>query len=385
MTEKRDYYEVLGVSRTATQEEIKKAYRRKARECHPDVNREDPCAEDRFKELGEAYEVLCDTQKRAVFDQYGHAGMSGAAGGYGAGAAYGDMGFADIFESFFGATMGGSGRPDPRGADLRYDLGISLEEAAFGMERVVRIARQMTCGTCQGSGAESGRPTPCPACAGTGQRRQTSTNFFGMQFTTVTTCDRCQGTGELIANPCTTCGGSGRTRQVEELTVKVPAGVDTGSRIRFRSAGDAGLRGAAAGDLMVAIHVRPHSMFQRRGTELVAEAQLPFATAALGGKLTVPTLDGEDVVDIPPGTQSGQTFRLRGHGMPDVNSTHRGDLHIVVTINVPTDLNARQRELLREYAKERGENVDHKPKNVFQRVKEAVEDVVEEAKEAFGT
>lgn len=384
MTEKRDYYEILGVSRTAAPDEIKKAYRRKARECHPDVNRHDPCAEDNFKELGEAYEVLCDEQKRAAYDRFGHAGLNGAAG-FDGGSHFNDMGFADIFESFFGGGVNGTSRPDPRGGHLRFDLEISLEEALSGVERVIRIVRQGTCQKCQGSGAASGRPTPCPACAGTGQRRQTSTNIFGMQFATMTTCDRCSGMGEIIADPCVACSGSGRTRQPDELTVQVPPGVDTGSRIRFRAAGDVGLRGAQAGDLMVMLRVRQHDVFQRRGTELVCETQLPFTTAVLGGKLTVPTLDGPEIVEVAPGTHSGQTFRVRGKGMPELNnSTRRGDLHVVVTINVPTNLTARQRELLREFAQERGENVEHKPKNVFQRVKEAVGEAVDDAREALG-
>ncbi len=383
MADKRDYYEVLGVERGAAPEEIKKAYRRKARELHPDVNRTDPQAEDRFKELGEAYEVLGDANKRAAYDRFGHDGPS-AMGGHFTGE---EFGFSDLFESFFGAGNRMT-RPDPRGADLRYDMEITLEDAAFGAERVIRVPHQATCPTCHGVGAEHGNPVPCPACAGTGQRRQSSSNLFGMQFTTVIPCDRCGATGEIITNPCITCNGTGRTRISEEITVNVPRGVDTGSRIRFRGKGDAGLRGAQAGDLLVAVHVRQHAVFQRRGADLFCEVLLPFGTAALGGKLTVPTLDGDGEVDIPTGTQPGSVFRLRGKGMPDLHGGHLGDLHAVVSLAVPTDLTPRQRELLEEYAEERGENIDHKAKSVFQKVKEAVEDVVDEyrdkAKEAFG-
>jgi len=386
MAEKRDYYEVLGVGRTATPEEIKKAYRQQARRLHPDVNRDDPHAEEHFKELGEAYEVLSDVQKRAAYDRFGHAGFSGGMGG-GAESPFGDFGINDIFESFFGGG-GQMQRPDPRGADLRYDVEITLEEAAFGTERTIRVPHLGGCETCHGTGAETGGPIPCPACHGTGQRRQTSTNFFGMQFSTIAPCEQCGATGEVIPHPCRTCGGQGRLRVVEELALKIPAGVDTGSRIRHRGKGDAGVRGAEAGDLMVVIHVKQHARFQRRGLDLISEMPLPFTTAALGGKLMVPTLDGEEELTIPPGTQTGHLLRLRGKGMPELNSTHRGDLHVMVNVVVPTDLPPRQRELLRELAHERKENVDFKPKNVFQKVKEAVEEVVDDyrdrSKEAFG-
>lgn len=388
MADKRDYYEVLGVARTASPEEIKKAYRRLARQHHPDVNQADPHAEERFKELGEAYDVLSTPQKRATYDRFGHAGLGGAAGGH-PGGAYEDFGFGDLFESFFGGGASHMQRPDPRGADLRYDLEVTLEEAAFGAEHAIRVPHQTTCTTCGGSGAESGKAVPCPACAGTGQRRQTSSNFFGVQFATVTPCDRCGATGEILADPCKSCAGHGRMRTVDDLSVAIPPGVDTGSRIRFRNRGDVGLRGATAGDLMVVIHVKQHAVFQRRGTDLLCEVPLPFSTAALGGKLTVPTLEGDSEVEVPPSTQTGHVFRLRGKGMPELNSMQRGDLHVVVTVAVPTDLNARQRELLREYAAERGENVEHHAKkSVFQRVKEAVEDAVDDyrdkTKEVFG-
>ena len=390
MAEKRDYYEILGVARTANQDEIKKAYRKCARTLHPDINRDDPHAEERFKDLGEAYDALCDEQKRAVYDRFGHAGLQGGMGNAGGGmhgSPFGDFGISDLFETFFNGG-GTASRPDPRGDDLRYDLEITLEEAAFGAERTVNIPHQSTCPTCDGRGSEHGNAVPCPACAGLGQRRQSASNIFGMQFSTVVPCDRCAGSGEIIANPCQSCGGNGRTRQYEELVVKIPAGVDSGSRIRFRGKGDAGLRGAQAGDLLVFINVRQHERFQRRGADLMCEMSLPFTTAALGGKLHVPTLNGDEIIDIPPGTQPGHVFRLRSKGMPVLNSSAHGDLHVVMSLAVPHDLSARQQELLREFANERGENVDHRPKSVFQKVKEAVGDVVddyrEKTKDAFG-
>ncbi|MHB9130184.1 MAG: molecular chaperone DnaJ [Armatimonadota bacterium] len=388
MAAKRDYYEVLGADRNASPEELKKAYRRLARQHHPDVNRDDPEAEERFKELGEAYDALSDPQKRAAYDRYGHAGLNGMGGMGGHGSSvFEEFNVSDIFESFFGG-MGQPSRPDPRGSDLGYEMEITLEEAASGVERQIRVPHQGVCGSCNGSGAEHGAAIPCPACAGTGHRRQTGTNFFGMHMTTVVPCDRCSGTGEIVPNPCSTCAGTGRVREVQEVLVQVPPGVDTGSRIRYRGKGDTGFRGAQAGDLMVGLRVQPHKTFERRGTELICEIPLPFTTAALGGKLAVPTLDGGTTVDVPAGTQTGHAFRVRGKGMPDLHSSRHGDLHVVVTVTVPTDLTGRQRELLRELAGERGENVEHTTKSVFQKVKEVVEDVVGEyrdkTKEAFG-
>ena len=377
MAEKRDYYEVLGVDRNASADELKKAYRNLARKLHPDVNQVDPHAEEQFKELGEAYDALSDPQKRAAYDRFGHAGMQGRMGAGGGG--YGDFGVNDLFESFFGGGRQG-GRPDPTGDDLRYDVDITLEEAAFGVEQTFRYPHQGSCPTCQGRGSETGTPVPCPACAGTGQRRQTAANFFGMQFATMAPCDRCNATGEIVPNPCAKCGGTGRAHAYDEIQATIPPGVDNGSRIRFRGKGDAGLRGAQAGDLMVFINVKPHAVFQRRGADLFCEAPMAFTTATLGGKLVAPTLDGDDIVDVPPGTQTGMVFRLRGKGMPTLNSNSKGDLHVVVKLEVPSDLTARQRELLRQFAEERGENIDHKPRSVFQKVKDAVGDV----KEAFG-
>jgi len=377
MPEKRDYYEVMGVARGASADEIKKSYRRKARELHPDVNRENPHAEEQFKELGEAYEVLSDPQKRTLYDRYGHAALNGAAGRGGGSTVFDEFGFGDIFETFFGGG-GGMQRPDTRGSDLRYDLVITLEEAFSGVERTIHFPHMTVCATCRGAGSESGAPVPCPACAGTGQRRQMSNNFFGMQFSTVTPCDRCNATGQLITNPCKACRGEGRARVTEDLTVRIPPGVDTGSRIRHRGKGDMGLRGAQSGDLIVMIGVREHSVFKRRGSDLFCEVELPFTVAALGGKLPVPSMSGDTEVDIPAGTQGGHTFRLRGRGMPNLDAGHLGDLYVVVSVQVPTDLSARQRELLRELARERGEEVNTAHKGLFQKMKDAVEDVVDD-------
>jgi molecular chaperone DnaJ len=385
MADKRDYYEVLGVSRDASPDEVKKAYRAKARQLHPDINRDDPHAEEHFKELGEAYDVVSDPQKRAAYDRFGHAGLSGAAGG-GRGAGYDDM-FGDILGGFFNMGGMGGGRPSNRGNDLRYDLEVTLEEAAFGGERTVRFPHQTVCGTCHGTGSENGRVTTCVACGGSGQR-QANAGFLGMQFTTVTPCDRCGATGQIITNPCAACHGVGRTRTMDEITVTVPPGVDSGMYIEYTGKGDAGLRNGPAGDLAVVFHVKAHAVFSRKGADLICEQSLPFTTASLGGKATVPTLDGTAEIDVPPGTQPGHIFHLKGKGMPSQRGTHRGDQHIVVGIEVPTDLTNKQRELLRELAVERGENIDHKPKGVFQKVKEAVGEVVDEyrdrAKEAFG-
>jgi len=379
MAEKRDYYEVIGVTRDVSAEELKKAYRRKARELHPDVNRDNPHAEEHFKELGEAYDVLSDPQKRAVYDRFGHAGMQGAAGGgYGGGGYGAETIFGDIFENFFGGGMGGN-RQDPRGADLRYDMQITLEEAASGVERTIHYPHMVACATCRGVGSAAGAPVKCPACAGTGQRRQTSNSFFGMQFATVAPCDRCSATGEIITDPCKTCGGDGRVRMQEELAVRIPPGVDTGSRIRHRGKGDMGLRGAQQGDLIVLIAVKAHPVFQRRGSDLLCQAELPITIAALGGKLRVPTLDNANgaEVDIAAGTQTGYTARLRGRGLPNLDNGTIGDQYVVVNVKVPTDLSARQKELLRELAQERGEEVNvHK--GLFQKMKEVVEDVVED-------
>lgn len=379
MATKRDYYEVMHIGRDASPEEIKKAYRKSARHHHPDVNKDDPHAEENFKELGEAYEVLSDPQKRAAYDRYGHAAFDGSMGGggggqYAGGSPFGDVN--DIFDAFFGGGgMTRGGKPDPRGDDLLYNIEITLEEAAFGATKHINVPHLATCMKCGGRGSSTGTARACTACAGMGQRRQATNSILGMQFSTVVPCDNCNGSGEVVDDPCSDCGGQGRTRQTDEVEVNIPTGVDQGMRVRFRGKGNAGLRNASAGDLFVAMNIRAHERFERHAHDLATHAELPFTTAVLGGKLTVPTLDGETTVEVTPGTQPGHIFRVRGQGMPVVNNSRRGDLHVMVNIAVPTDLDTRQKEVLREFATERGENIEFKPKNVFQRVKQAVDDV----------
>jgi molecular chaperone DnaJ len=377
MADKRDYYDILGVARSAAPDEIKKAYRRLARQYHPDVNHHDADAEERFKEIGEAYEVLSDPQKREVYDRFGHDGMRGAAGG---GPGYGDFGMGgmgDIFEAFFGSMSGGGERNDPRGADIGYELDITLEDAAKGLTRTIRINHHVACGTCHGTGSTDGQITTCLLCQGTGQRRQRATSIFGMEVMTTVTCDRCGGSGQVIANPCATCGGNGRVAQAEELSIDVPPGVDTGNRIRLRGKGEAGFRGATAGDLYVIVRVRRHARFQRSGMDLATEVELPVVIAALGGQLKVPLLEGETEMTVPAGTQYGEQFRLRGKGMPGLNSNGRGDLFVQVRVVVPTDLTPRERELLTDFARERGQEADiQKHKGAFQRLKDAAQHLI---------
>lgn len=368
MNGKRDYYEVLGVSREATQQEIKRAYRKLAREHHPDVNPGDNGAEDRFREATEAYETLSDPDKRYHYDSYGHSNGQQMPG-------FDFGGFSDIFETFFGGGFGGRTRTpteELRGADLRLDVEVSMEEVVSGTEKTVRVNRLVICETCQGSGSRAGSaPVTCPTCRGAGQVRRTS-GAFGVQFTSVAVCDRCQGEGRVISDPCGTCQGKGRSRKVEQIKVDIPPGVDSGNRLRVQGQGDAGIRGAQAGDLYVFIHLLPHKVFERRGTEIICETPLPFSVAALGGKIQVPTLDEAGAeLEIPAGTQTGATFRLRGKGLPEPNGHLRGDEHVVVRVVVPTKLSAQQRKLLRQFAEATGEQVDDE-KNFLERVKDAL-------------
>ena len=350
---KRDYYEVLGVARTATEVEIKSAYRKLALKYHPDRNPGNKEAEDKFKESAEAYAVLADADKRHLYDRFGHAGLGTAATG-GAGfdptvftgfedilGGLGDMfGFGDIFG-------GGRRRSGPqRGADLRYDLEISFEESARGSETTVQIPRQEACETCHGTGAAPGsRPTTCPQCHGRGQLR-----YQQGFFTVARTCGQCRGTGQIIGTPCTTCRGAGRVQKERKLTVKIPAGIATGQRLRLSGEGEGGAGGGPAGDLYVVIHVQEHSFFQRDGNDLFCEIALNFPTLALGGEITIPTLDGEEPFTLPEGTQSGATFRLRNRGMPDVTGRGRGDLLVTVKVKTPKKLTKDQKKLLQQLA-----------------------------------
>ncbi|MEQ9058300.1 MAG: molecular chaperone DnaJ [Gammaproteobacteria bacterium] len=343
---KRDYYEVLGVERGAGEAELKKAYRRLAMKYHPDRNPGDAAAEEQFKEVKEAFEVLSDSHKRAAYDQFGHAGVdaSGGGGGFGGGAA----GFGDIFDSVFGDIFGAGGRGGTRayrGADLRYDLEMSLEEAVSGTEVKIRVPTLVDCETCDGKGSRSGRaPDTCGTCGGVGQVRMQQ-GFFSVQQT----CPRCRGSGKVVTDPCAGCGGSGKTRGNKTIAVKVPAGVDNGDRIRLSGEGEPGQNGGPPGDLYVNVVVRPHPIFTREESDLRCEVPIDFATAALGGELEVPTLEGRVVLKIPPETQTGKMFRLRGKGVRSVRGGGVGDLICRVAVETPVNLSKEQKELLQQF------------------------------------
>ena len=339
---KRDYYEILGVAKNASEADLKKAFRRLAMKYHPDRNPGDKEAEDRFKEAKEAYEILTDPQRRAAYDQFGHAGVDPSAGG-----ARGGANFSDIFEDIFGDIFGGGGRGGNRvyrGADLQYNLELTLEEAVFGTEVKIRVPTLVECAACNGSGAEEGTtPETCGTCGGVGQVRMQQ-GFFSVQQT----CPRCHGTGKVITDPCHACHGQGRVEEHKTLSVKVPAGVDSGDRIRLSGEGEAGINGGPPGDLYVQIHVKPHNLFTRKGNDLLCEVPISFAAAALGGDLEIPTLDGRVNLKIPEETQSGRLFRLRGKGVKSVHGGAQGDLICRVNVETPVKLTRRQKELLRE-------------------------------------
>jgi len=341
---KRDYYEVLGVARDADEATLKKAYRRLAMTHHPDRNPEDARAEAAFKEAKEAWEVLSDARRRAAYDRYGHAGVDASAGG-GGGFEGADIG--DIFESVFGDIFGGgrSGGRSARGPDLRYDLELTLEEAVRGVTRTLEVPTLQACEPCGGSGAKPGtEPVTCATCGGHGQVR-IAQGFFSVQQT----CPRCRGSGRMIRDACSACAGAGRVRTLRNLEVRIPAGVDTGDRVRLAGEGEAGPRGAMAGDLYVVIQVVEHPIFRRDGSDLHSEVPIGFSTAALGGELEVPTLDGRAILKIPAGTQSGALFRLRGKGVTSVHGGGTGDLIVRVLIETPVNLSSEQRELLRRF------------------------------------
>ncbi len=341
---KRDYYEVLGVSRDASESEIKKAYRRVAMKYHPDRNPGDAQAEDRFKEAKEAYEALSDPQKRAAYDQFGHAGVDASMGGAGAGGfgdAFSDI-FGDVFGDIFGRGRGGA--QSFRGADLRYRMDLDLEEAVFGTEKEIRIPASVQCEACGGSGAAPGtRPQTCPTCQGHGDVR-IQQGFFSIQQT----CPRCHGSGSIVSSPCETCRGEGRVQREKSLAVKIPAGVDTGDRIRLAGEGEPGRSGGAPGDLYVEVQVRPHEIFQRDGRNLLCEVPVMFTTAALGGEVEVPTLSGRVALKVPAGTQNDKLFRLRGRGVKPVRGGAPGDLLCRVVVETPVHLTREQQRLLEE-------------------------------------
>jgi len=356
MAAKRDYYEVLGVPRDANEDAIKKAYRTLAKKYHPDANPGDKSAEEKFKEVNEAYEVLSDSRKRATYDQFGHAGGAAQPGGPGGGYAdFGDMGdiFSDIFEDFFGGGAGTRRRPgggrqarQHRGSDLRYDLSIAFMDAAHGKEVSLEIPRMETCDVCGGSGAKPGtKPHTCPTCQGSGQVRM-SQGFFSV----MRTCPTCNGNGEVVDKPCPACGGEGRRKNIRKISVKIPAGVETGSRLKITGEGEAGLHGGPRGDLYVVIQVEPHPIFSREDDNVLCEIPIAFDTAVSGGEIEIPTLTGRVAMKVPAGTQTGKTFRLRGKGFNNLRGGGTGDLLVTVRIETPTFVNEKQRQLLKEFA-----------------------------------
>ena len=361
---KRDYYEVLGVNRDAGDDEIKKAYRKLAMKHHPDRNPDSKDAEEKFKEAKEAYEMLSDPQKKAAYDRYGHAGVDPSMGA-GPGAQGFEGGFADAFGDIFGDLFGGAGggrggRSNVyRGADLRYNLEITLEEAARGAEKTIRIPTVEECGTCHGSGAKPGtQPKPCPTCNGHGQVR-VQQGFFSIQQT----CPKCHGSGKIIPDPCRDCSGAGRVKKQKTLEVKIPAGIDEGMRLRHAGHGEPGVNGGPSGDLYVEIHIRKHAVFERDHDDLHCEMPISITTAALGGEIEIPTLEGMARLKIPAETQSGKVFRLRGKGIKNVRSHVHGDLMCHVVVETPVSLTERQKELLREFEESASGNADrHNPK-----------------------
>ena len=352
---KRDYYDVLGASKGASADELKKAYRKKAKELHPDRNSDNPNAEAQFKEINEAYDVLKDADKKAAYDRYGHAAFEGGMGGGRPGGGFhggGDFSsaFSDVFDDLFGDFMGGGrggGRQrSTRGADLRYNMRITLEEAFSGAQKTISVPTSVQCNACTGTGAEGGsEPATCPTCSGMGKVRATQ-GFFTVERT----CPTCSGAGQIIKNPCKSCSGQGRTEKDRALSVNIPAGVETGTRIRLSGEGEAGLRGGPAGDLYIFIEVAPHEIFQREGTNLFCRVPVSMAAAALGGDIEVPTIDGgRSRVKVPAGSQSGRQMRLRSKGMPAVRSSQVGDMFIELAVETPVNLTSRQKELLREF------------------------------------
>jgi molecular chaperone DnaJ len=368
MSAKRDYYQVLGIDRQATEEDVKKAFRRLARQYHPDVSKS-PDAEARFKEINEAYEILSDREKRSTYDRFGHAGPQASAGGF---TDFAGFGIDDLFESFFGGMRGGAtARRGPAvGADLRYDLTVEFEEAAFGCEKQITILKREACPHCMGSGAEPGtQPIRCPQCGGTGEMRRQ----MGGIFVQVDTCSRCRGEGEIAMTPCTQCQGRKLVQVERTISVSIPAGVDEGHSVRLRGLGEPGVRGGPPGNLYVVLHVKHHAFFRREENNVVLELGINIAQAALGDRIRVPTLEGQDELIIPAGTQTGETFRLRGRGIPYLRHNGRGDQLVVVQVLTPTRLNARQRELLSELGQTLGhEEVQSGEKGFFQRLKEAI-------------
>jgi len=371
MAEKRDYYEVLGVSKDSSADEIKKAYRKLAKKYHPDMNPGDAEAEQNFKEVNEAYDVLSDDDKKAKYDAYGHAAFDPASGGGGAGfGGFGDFGFdfGDIFSSFFGGGGGGGRRNGPvRGDDINLRVTLTFEEAVFGVKKEISFSKVQKCSTCQGSGAEKGTsPKTCSHCGGSGQVRVQQRTPLGMMQTT-RQCDHCHGTGKIIEKPCGDCKGAGYVRVQKKLDVNIPAGINEGQRITLRGQGSDGRNGGPAGDLNIIVTVRAHAVFEREGNDICCDVPITYAEATLGAEIEIPTLEGKEKYTIPEGTQTGTTFTLRQRGVQDVNSKRRGNLHVTVNVEVPKNLNSEQKELLRKFAESCGENNHSKREKFFKK------------------
>lgn len=377
---KRDYYEVLGVSKTATQDELKKAYRKLARKYHPDLNKDNPEAAEKFKECNEAYSVLSDEQKRAQYDQFGpeafeNGGMGGGAGagGFGGFGGFGGSGMEDIFDMFFGG-QGRGGRSNnagpQRGADLRFDLEISFEEAAFGVEKEISLKRAEKCEHCHGEGAEPGsKVETCPDCHGSGYVRFTQNTMFG-QMVNERPCSKCHGEGKIISNPCHECHGTGTVKKTKKLKVKIPAGVDNGSRLRVGGEGEAGVKGGPSGDLYVYLYVKPHKFFERDGTTVLCEVPINIVQATLGAEIKVPTLDGHVTMKVPEGTQPGRVMRLKGKGIPSLRGGSRGDQLVRMKVVVPTRLTEKQKDALQKFADISKDNINPEEKSFLNKVKD---------------
>lgn len=368
MAQKRDYYEVLGLNRNAADDEIKKAYRKLALKHHPDRNPGDKAAEEKFKEASEAYHVLSDSEKRSQYDRFGHGafGEGFGAGGFDFSAGFEDL-FGDLFGDFFGTGRTRRRSRVQRGDDLRYNLDVSFEESAFGTERKIKVPKQVQCEQCHGQGTKPGTSVrSCPVCHGTGQM-----SFQQGFFSISRTCNQCRGSGTVIASPCPSCGGAGRMKAVHTLNVKIPAGVETGSRLKLVAEGEAGPQGGPTGDLYVVIRVLDHSIFKRERNEVICEVPITFSQAALGAEIEVPTLEGKVKMKIPAGTQSGKIFRLKGKGVPDLNGYGRGDQHVRVVIETPSRLTPRQKALLEEFDQvSNHEDMHPMSKGFFEKVKE---------------
>ncbi len=368
---KKDYYEVLKVDRSASNDEIKKSYRKKAKKYHPDLNPDDKEAEIKFKEVNEAYEILGNADKRSRYDQYGHAGVDPQAGGGGFGD-FGGFGFdvEDIFDMFTGGSSRRRSGP-MKGSDLRYDLNLDFKDAVFGIEKEIQIRRTENCHTCHGTGAKPGTSKKkCSNCDGRGEVRYAQQTPFG-NFVRTSTCDVCEGVGEVIESKCENCGGTGREIKSKKISVKVPGGVDNGSIISIRGEGEAGLKGGSSGDLYIYIGVRPDSVFKRSRNNIYLNVPISFTEATLGAEIQVPTLDGMETYSIPQGTQTGTEFKFRGLGVPYLKRKGRGDLFFTVQVKVPTELTEKQRDLLLDFAKETGENYKKNKKGFFEKVKDA--------------